>query len=134
MKILIKILLIAGLSYLSLQYFPWWSAGIISFVVAFLLTQRPKRRIFGNQAPPTFNFFIGFIALFLLWGLTAFSIDIQNQSLLSGKIAQLLMSQSEPVENGSYLMILASACVGGMIGGFAAMTGGYLAKAVKVPS
>lgn len=110
MRLLLSILLTASLSFLAGLYLPWWSIALIAFGVALLIPPGPG-----------LGFLSGFLGIFLLWGLLAFWIDIKNQGILSGKISQLL-----PLGGSSVLLILVTALLGGLVGGFAAMAGGSL--------
>jgi MFS family permease len=107
MRFILSILLIAVLCFLAGLYLPWWSIAIIAFAVALFIPQ-------GIGA----GFLSGFIGVFLLWALLATWIDIKNENILSHKIAQLL-----PLGGSSALLILVTALVGGLVGGFAAMAG-----------
>ena len=110
MKFLISILLIAILTFALGLYLPWWSLAVVAFVVAALIHQHAGK-----------SFLSGFIALFLLWGILAFIIDQKNQHVLARKIASLLS-----FGEGSLLLILITGLVGGLVAGFAAMSGSYL--------
>ena len=72
------------------------------------------------------GFLSGFLAIFLLWGLLAFWIDMKNHSLLSHKIALLF-----PLGGSTVLLILITALVGALVAGFAAMAGSSLRPAIK---
>jgi hypothetical protein len=65
-----------------------------------------------------FGFLAGFIGIFLLWASIALWIDVNNESILSRKVALLF-----PLGGSSVLLILVTAFVGGLVGGFAAMAG-----------
>mgnify|MGYP007051653697 CR=1 FL=1 len=110
MKFVLTILLTATLGFIAGKFLPWWSIALVAFVVALGIPQSVGR-----------GFLAGFLGIFLLWGLTALWIDITNQSILSHKIAQLL-----PLGGSSILLILATALIGGLTGGFAAMAGSSL--------
>jgi len=64
--------------------------------------------------------------LFLLWGGLAFWIDVSNDHVLSKKIAAIL-----PLGGNSILLILVTALVGGLVAGFAAMSGSFLRASAK---
>lgn len=66
-------------------------------------------------------FLSGFLGIFILWAVLAFWIDVKNQSILSEKMAQLF-----PLGGSSALMIIVTAFVGALVGGFAAMAGSSL--------
>lgn len=110
MKFVISILLTALLSFAVSYYLPWWSIAVVAFIVTALIHQRPIRA-----------FLTGFIALFLLWGGLAFTIDINNQHILSQKIAQVL-----PLGGSAFLLIIITAFIGALVAAFAALTGSYL--------
>jgi hypothetical protein len=95
------------LSFIAGLYLPWWSIAIVAFLSALLM--QPKIWV---------GFIAGFLGIFLLWAALSFWIDVNNESILSHKIAQLF-----PLGGSSVLLILVTAFVGGLVGGFAAMAG-----------
>jgi len=115
MKFLITTLLIALLSFLSGLYLPWWCFALAACLVSALIPQRPF-----------LSFLAGFLALFLLWGGLAWSIDTANNSILSGKIAQIL-----PLGGSSYLLILVTAFIGALVGGGSSLAGSFLTTTRK---
>lgn len=112
MRFLLATLLIALFSFIAGMFFPWWSLAVIAFLVALLFPQTLGR-----------NFLSGFLGIFILWGLLSLWIDSANNNILSHKIAQLL-----PLGGSSVLLILVTALIGALVGGFAAMSGGSLRK------
>lgn len=91
-----------------LQYFlPWWSVAIAAAVVGFLYNE-------GKFAA----FTSGFIGIFVLWTVHAFSISLANHHILAEKIAQLF-----PLGGHGSLVILITGIVGGLVGGLAALSG-----------
>lgn len=114
MKFFVSILLTALLSFAVglFTILPWWSFAIAAFIVALAIHQKPWKA-----------FFAGFLALFILWGLMAAYIDFQNDHILATKISKLFIK----VEN-SMLIVLITALIGGLIAGFAALSGSYLRK------
>ena len=107
MRFFLAFILTFLLSFIAGLYLPWWSIALVAFLVALLLPQSAGR-----------SFGAGFAAVFLLWGLLALWRDLPNKSLLSQKIAQLFYLQGS-----SLLLILVTALVGGIVAGFAAMSG-----------
>jgi hypothetical protein len=65
----------------------------------------------------------GFLGVFLLWGILASWIDSKNNHILSQKIAQIF-----PLGGSYVLLILLTAFVGALVGGFAGLTGSYIRK------
>ena len=107
MKFILTTLLIALVSFIIGMYLPWWSIAIVAFLAALLI--QPRIGI---------GFLAGFSGIFLLWAALAFWIDASNESILSRKIAQLF-----PLGGSTLLLILVTAFIGGLVGGFAAMAG-----------
>ncbi|MBI2731219.1 MAG: hypothetical protein HYX40_10770 [Sphingobacteriales bacterium] len=110
MKFYISLILTALLSFALGMYLDWWSIAIAAFAVAVLIPQKPGKA-----------FLTGFIALFLFWGILAFYMDVKNEHILSQKVAELIIKSKS-----SALMILLTALVSGLVGGFAALSGSYL--------
>ena len=116
MKLVISILLTVLLAYtIGLFEFPWWSFAITTCAVFIAIPQHPGK-----------SFLAGFVAVFCLWLVLAFKIDMANEHLLSKKVAGIL-----PL-NGNYnLLILISSIVGGLVAGMSALTGSLLRKAMS---
>ena len=110
MRFILSTLLIALLAFIAGLFLPWWVLAIIAFGVALLIPQSGWS-----------SFGAGFAGIFLLWALLALWIDVQNRSLLSAKVAQLF-----PLGGSSVLLIVVTAFVGALVGGFAALSGGAL--------
>ncbi|MGZ3838000.1 MAG: hypothetical protein ACXVMS_12345 [Flavisolibacter sp.] len=110
MRLLLSVLLTVVLAFMAGLFFPWWSIAPVAFLVALVLVRGMVK-----------GFLSGFIGIFILWGLLSFWIDLKNKSILSQKISQLFHLGQAP-----YLMILITALAGGLVGGFAAMTGSTL--------
>jgi len=107
MKFILSTLLTAALAFIAGIWLPWWSIAIVALAVAILL-----------RLSPGYGFLAGFLGIFLCWALTASWIDVQNDGILSSKVSQLL-----PLGGSRLLLILVTGLVGGLIGGFAALTG-----------
>jgi hypothetical protein len=115
MKLLLSTLLIAALSFIAGLYLPWYSIAIVAFLVS----------LFFNQNIGS-GFLAGFLGVFILWAALSFWINAGNEGILSHKIAQLL-----PLGGSSLLLIIVTALVGGLVGGFAAMAGSSLRPAER---
>lgn len=116
MKFILSILLTAVLSFLAGMFLPWWSIAIIAFLVALLIPQKISS-----------SFLSGLLGIFLPWAIVASWIDIKNNSILSHKISELFK-----LGGSSILLILVTALIGGLVGGFAAMAGSSLRPAPKI--
>lgn len=112
MKFIVSVILTALLSLASGMYLPWWSIALAAFIIAVLIPQKPGKA-----------FLTGFLAIFLLWGLLAFYIDMQNEHILSQKIAELIIKTKS-----SFLIIFITALIGALVAGFAALSGSYVRK------
>lgn len=110
MKFTLGILLTAGLAlaaHLYLDY--WWTVSIAAFIVGLLIGERWLS-----------GFAYGFLGIGLLWGGYALFLDFANGSLLSRQIGQMLQGLN------SYSVLGITALVGGLLGGFSAMSGSVL--------
>ena len=112
MKFIISILLIALLSAAACLYLPWWSIAVVALIVSALIPQRSGKA-----------FLTGFIALFMLWGGLAWYISDNNNNLLAHKVSVIILTQDNPL-----LLIIATALIGALVAGFAALTGSYLRR------
>jgi len=115
MKFSVSFLLTAVLSFIAGLYFPWWSIAIAAFIVALLVNQK------AGMA-----FVSAFFAMLLLWSGLAWWINVNNENILSLKIAELL-----GIGNNTFLLVLITGIIGGLVGGLAAMSGSFL-RARKV--
>jgi hypothetical protein len=110
MRFIVSITITAILSFVGGLWLPWWSIAIAAFITAALIHQSPTQ-----------SFLSGFLALFILWGGLAWRIDLQNQGILSKKIAMIL-----PLNGNSFLLIIVTAFVGALVAGLAAISGSFL--------
>jgi hypothetical protein len=117
MKWIITVLLTALLSFALCLFLPWWSIAIAAFLVALLIPLRPWK-----------SFLSGFVALLLLWGGGTAWISVENNHLLAGKISQLILNNNNPIA-----LILMTACIGAVVGGFASLSGSLLRYSVHKP-
>jgi hypothetical protein len=112
MKFGVSVLLIIIVSFAAGFYLPFWSVALVSFGVAAFIYQKPGMA-----------WLTGFVSILLFWGLLAFLIDTQNDSILSTRMASLF-----PLGGSSALLILITAVVGAIIGGLSALSGSFLRK------
>ena len=106
MKFLFKVVLIAVVAHFISGMLPWWYIAVAAFVFGFLL---PNRNFL--------DFLSGFLAIGGLWFVKAYLIDMGTDSILTEKISGLLSL------NNSFLLIVATALIGGFVGGFSSLTG-----------
>lgn len=110
MKFFISLLLIAVLSFVACLYFPWWSIALIAFVVVAFIPQKPAAA-----------FLCGFAAIFLFWAALSFFISSNNDHVLAHKVSLLILKMDNP-----FLLIFATAVIGGLVAGFAGLTASFI--------
>jgi hypothetical protein len=106
MKFIIQTIAILILAFALELFLPWWSIAIAAFIMGYGLTS-------GG------NFFAGFIAIAVLWSVKALVIDANAAVPLAEKVAAIL-TVSKPA------LIAVTALLGGLVGGFAALSGSLL--------
>lgn len=102
MKFGIQLLATVIVCFILQSFLPWWTMAVGAFAVAYLM---------GNKGFP--SFLAGFLGVAVLWIGMAFYIDALSNSILTEKINRLL-----PIN-----AFLATLIVGGLVGGFASLTG-----------
>ena len=107
MKILIQLLAIIALAYILELFLPWYYIAVAAFVMGYALKSKA-------------NFLAGFLAIGLLWFTKAWMIDANASADLAQKVALIF-----PVKEKIWLM-LATAFIGALVGGFATLTGSLL--------
>lgn len=111
MKFILKVVLIAGLSYLAELFLPWWSVVICAFLVGLILPTKG------------FNDFLsGFLGVGLLWLIFAWSIDMDTDSVLTSQVAPLLGV------NNALVVVALTGLLGGIAGGFGTLSGSQLRR------
>lgn len=114
MKFFLSIIttVIACLLVSLVSFLPWYSFVVVAFLIAIVAKQQPFK-----------SFLSGFIALFLLWVIWSLIKDIPNQHILSTKVANIL-----PLKGNVTLLVIITGLVGGLLGGFGALTGSFIKK------
>jgi hypothetical protein len=112
MKFVIQTVAIALFSFLLAMFLPWYSISIVAFAFGYFLRSNG-------------NFYAGFIAIALAWGLQIFIIEISSSSDLADRVAQIF-----PVQSKSLLIVL-TLFLGGLIGGLACLSGSLLRPSEK---
>ncbi len=116
MKFIVAIILTALLAFISGLFLPWWGIAITSLLVAVIIHQKAGKA-----------FLSGLLGVLLLWAGLAWWIDVKNNSVLSEKIATVL-----PLGGNAIALILVTGLIGGLVAGFAAMSGSFLRASEKV--
>ena len=114
MKFIAQIILIVLFTFLVQYFLPWWGLFITAAIVGAIMPVKGFA-----------TFMAGFIAIAGLWFLQIYLIDAANDSLLSTKVAAIF-TLSSPMQ-----LMLVSSLIGGICGGFAALTGKLFASIFK---
>lgn len=109
MRFPVQVLVIVVAGFFLELFFPWWSVAIAAFFGGILLSSR-------------LNFLAGFLGVGLLWVGKALITDLSSQSDLADRVARIFM-----LHNKSLLLLFTFLLIG-LVGGFAAMSGGALRK------
>jgi hypothetical protein len=109
MRFPVQIMVIVILGFFMELFLPWWSVAIAAFAGGLLITTH-------------MNFLGGFIAIGLLWLVKALIADLSTDSALADNVARIFMLYHKSV------LFLVTFLLSGLIGGFAAMTGGALQR------
>lgn len=127
MQFLLKVLFISVAVALSQWLFPWWAMPIAAGFVTFLLSPKEKRRFSDKKGVGGgASFGAGMLSGVLVWGLYGFVLNLQNQSILAPKVAEIITQQPN-----AYLILAITAVVGGIVAGMGSLTGHLLGVAVK---
>jgi hypothetical protein len=108
---LIPILILGAL---ASWFFPWWSIAIVCFGVGAWLNDSPGK-----------SYALGMAAVTLLWSGYAGFLNNANGGLLAGKISELFQGKVSGTQ-----LIFVSGLIGGLVGGFATMTGAYFRRLI----
>lgn len=109
MKGIIALLLMVVLSIIACMFLPWWVVAPICFLVGMTFMDK------GGQA-----FGLGFLAIFLVWGITASISSFSNDFIILQRMGQIFKLPS------GYLLLLITAVLGGLIGALSALSGYFL--------
>ncbi len=109
MRLFVQILVIIVLGYMLELFLPWWGIAVAAFAGGVLVTTQS-------------NFLAGFIGIGLLWASKALLTDLTTNVELADRVARIFML------NNKALLLLVTFAISGLVGGFAAMSGGALRR------
>ncbi len=109
MKFIIQFVAILFSAHLMALFLPWYCIGLAAFIMGFLLKSNA-------------NFLAGFLAIGALWAFNAWLIDTGSHSDLAERVSNIFSLQHK------FLLFLAMGLIGGLVGGFSALTGSLLRK------
>ena len=111
----IGIVSVAVLGILTQLIFPWWTIAIVGFWVGYWLHDTPDR-----------SFFYGFLSMFLVWSIYAAYQNSANGGLITNTISGMLGGKISGTQ-----LIYITGLLGGLVTGFATMTGSMLRPLIK---
>ena len=112
MRLILRILLIAAISFFASSILPWWNIVLVGFIVAAMIP--------GNG----FSCFLsGFLGGGILWLGYAWKVDTETDSIMSTKIVELI-----PMVNDVTSLLIVSAVIGGFAAGFGMLSGNSFRK------
>ena len=111
MKFLIQFIAILIVAFVLELFMPWWCISIAAFAAGYAFNSKV-------------NFLAGFLGIAFLWLIKAWVLDASASATLTERVAGIF-SLNKP------LLMLVTAVIGGLVGGFAAMAGGALKPARK---
>jgi len=111
MNFIIRILLIGLLSYYFGYLFPWWTVVIFTTIIGFIFIDNLISQ-----------FISGFLGVLLAWVSLLLQIDIEGQSILSNKIANIFSLDT------NISLIIISSIIGGLLGGIGCAFGQSIRK------
>ena len=107
MRFPVQIVVIIVVGFFMELFLPWWSVAIAAFIGGLFVNTR-------------MNFLAGFLGIGLLWIMKALIADLSANSDLADRVARIFM-----LYNKAFLLLV-TFLLGGLVGGFASMTGGAL--------
>ena len=108
----VLVILLGYAAYIFSDIIPWWGFAVGVFIVGLAVPQRPW-----------LSWLSGFAGMFACWGILSWSISSNNEHLLASKMATIL-----PLGESAPLIILITALIAALVGGFASLTGTYVRK------
>jgi hypothetical protein len=108
----VLVILLAYTAYLFSTIVPWWGFSIGAFIAGVAVPQKAW-----------LSWLSGFAGLFVCWAVLVWYTSNQNNDLMAIKMAEVL-----PLNGSSGMLIIITALIGAVVGGFACLTGAYLRK------
>ena len=106
MKFVVQLIAIAASAFILELFMPWYGIAFAAFAMGYSLKTKA-------------NFLAGFLGIALLWLVKAWLIDASASAPLTEKVAAILTVNKT-------LLFAITALIGGLIGGFAALSGSLL--------
>lgn len=109
MKVLIAFIAAIILGVVAHLFLPWWTIAIVCFLIGLAFIEKTSHAIL-----------VGFVSVFLIWGLAALFKSYQNDFVLLNRMSDVLPFQYPLVT------LIVTAVLGGIIGMFSTLSGYYL--------
>ena len=109
MKFILQLVVIIILAHIFELFLPWYYIAVAAFLGGY---------IFKSKA----NFLAGFFAIALLWSIKAWWIETEGSTDLVQRVANILQVKYK------VLLYLLTAVIGGLVGGFGALSGALLKR------
>jgi hypothetical protein len=109
MKFILQLFLIIILAHILELFLPWYYIAVAAFLGGYTLKSKA-------------NFVAGFLAIALLWSMKAWWIDTGSSTDLAQRVANILLVKQK------LLLYLLTAVIGGLVGGFATLSGALLKR------
>ncbi len=106
MKYIFGIAGIIILGFITQSFFAWWTIALVAAIIGASI------KLNNIQ-----SYLVGFLGVFLLWGAYAFFLNNANDGILARKMGALFGGLE------TFQMVLITALLGGIVGGFGALTG-----------
>lgn len=114
MKFIAHIIVVALICWLFQVFLPWWSIAIGAFATGLIFKQNGF-----------VSFLAGLLGVGILWFIMAFVIHSSTDGILSDRVAAIFPTKTVG------LLLLVTALIGGLVGGFSSMTGGLITSRKK---
>ncbi len=105
-------LIILILTFICSFFWPWWVTAIIAFIAAYICNKKPG-----------WSFLAGFGAVFIAWIVLALMKSLPNDNILATRVSKLMQLPNWVV------LLVVTGFIGGLVGGFAALSGTLVKKA-----
>jgi hypothetical protein len=106
MKLIPQVVAIMLVGFLAQLFLPWYSIAFVAFVFGYVLYSES-------------NFLGGFVGVLLLWAIKIFFTLNNAATDLADRMALIFPFKEK------WIMIMVTLLIGGLVGGMAALTGGY---------
>lgn len=108
MKFILQVIAVIAAGFILELIMPWWCIAIAAFLGGYVLKSNA-------------NFLAGFLGIALLWATKAWLIDSSAAEPLTEKVAAIFTISKT-------MLFMVTALIGGVVGGFACMSGASLKK------